>query len=56
MRNFKAASVMPGNSGGLNGSTKHSLEVYSQESENLKSFADVDGGVGERLKPAVLKN
>src|ERR1700680_2231729 len=28
--------------GGLNGSTQHFLEVYSQESENLKSLAGVD--------------
>jgi len=27
---------------GLNGSAQHLLEVYSQESENLKSFAGVD--------------
>src|SRR6266436_3490095 len=35
-------SFMPGKSGGLNGSTQHFLEVYSQESENLKSLAGVD--------------
>src|SRR5450755_5036638 len=29
-------------SGGLNGSTQHFLEVYSQESENLKFVVDVD--------------
>jgi len=28
--------------GDLNGSTQHFLEVYSQESENLKSFVGVD--------------
>src|SRR5271157_3287573 len=28
--------------GGLNGSTQHFLEVYSQASENLKFFSDVD--------------
>src|ERR1700688_1340272 len=28
--------------GGLNGSTQHFLEVYSQESENLKSLVGVD--------------
>jgi len=28
--------------GGLNGSTQHELEVYSQESQQLKSFASVD--------------
>src|SRR5580700_5972587 len=28
--------------GGLNRSTQHFLEVYSQESENLKSLAGVD--------------
>jgi len=28
--------------GGLNGSTQHFLEVYSQESENLKPLAGVD--------------
>src|ERR1700745_2721015 len=31
-----------GNAGGLNGSTQHFPEVYSQESENLKSLAGVD--------------
>src|SRR6202167_3403741 len=31
-----------GSGGGLNGSTQHFLEVYSQESENLKSLAGVD--------------
>ena len=34
--------VVPGLSGGLNGSTQHFLEVYSQESENLKFVVDVD--------------
>jgi hypothetical protein len=29
-------------SGGLNGSTQHQLEVYLQESQQLKSFASVD--------------
>ena len=29
-------------SGGLNGSTQHFLEVYSQESESLKSLVGVD--------------
>src|SRR5262249_34516994 len=28
--------LVPGKSGGLNGSTQHFLEVYSQESENLR--------------------
>src|ERR1700681_5093435 len=28
--------------GGLNGSTQHFLEVYSQESENLKALVGVD--------------
>jgi hypothetical protein len=32
----------PGLSGGLNGSTQHFLEVYSQESENLKFVVGVD--------------
>jgi len=27
---------------GLNGLAQHSVEVYSQESQNLKSFAGVD--------------
>src|SRR5580700_1035159 len=31
-----------GNAGGLNGSTQHFLEVYSQESENLKFVVGVD--------------
>src|SRR6266849_1989069 len=31
-----------GESGGLNGSTQHQLEVYLQESQQLKSFASVD--------------
>jgi hypothetical protein len=33
---------VPGLSGGLNGSTQHFLEVYSQESENLKFVVGVD--------------
>src|ERR1700683_3356354 len=33
---------LPSYPGGLNGSTQHFLEVYSQESENLKSLAGVD--------------
>src|SRR5580704_15686237 len=33
---------MSGNAGGLNGSTQHFLEVYSQESENLKFVVGVD--------------
>src|ERR1700733_12083841 len=33
---------LSGFSGGLNGSTQHFLEVYSQESENLKFVVDVD--------------
>jgi hypothetical protein len=28
--------------GGLNGSAQHKLEVYLQESQQLKSFASVD--------------
>src|ERR1700691_4835210 len=35
-------ALVPGKSGGLNGSTQHFLEVYSQESENLKFLAGVD--------------
>src|SRR3984893_13968498 len=34
--------LIPRKSGGLNGSTQHFLEVYSQESENLKSLTGVD--------------
>ena len=34
--------VVPDSSGGLNGSTQHFLEVYSQESENLKFLVGVD--------------
>jgi hypothetical protein len=34
--------LVPGKSGGLNGSTQHQLEVYLQESQQLKSFASVD--------------
>ena len=33
---------MPDKSGRLNGSAQHSLEAYSQESENLRSFSGVD--------------
>src|ERR1700693_204537 len=33
---------MSDNAGGLNGSTQHFVEVYSQESENLKSLVGVD--------------
>jgi hypothetical protein len=33
---------MSGLRGGLNRSTQHFFEVYSQESENLKSLAGVD--------------
>ena len=36
------SSHMSGKPGGLNGSTQHFVEVYSQESENLKSLAGVD--------------
>src|SRR6202140_5777681 len=35
----------PINPGGLNGSTQHFLEVYSPESENLKSLVGVDSSV-----------
>src|ERR1700719_5239060 len=35
-------TLTPDKSGGLNGSTQHFLEVYSQESENLKSLVGVD--------------
>src|ERR1700686_1467719 len=35
-------SLSPGLSGGLNGSTQHFPEVYSQESENLKFVVGVD--------------
>jgi hypothetical protein len=33
---------VPKNSGGLDGSTQHSLEVNLQESQQLKSFASLD--------------
>ena len=33
---------MSGNPGGLNGSTQHSFEVPSQDSQKLNSFASVD--------------
>src|SRR5580704_5712076 len=41
---FKGAApaYLSGYCGGLNGSTQHFPEVYSQESENLKSVAGVD--------------
>src|SRR5277367_5104851 len=39
---FGKMNSSPDKSGGLNGSTQHFLEVYSQESENLKSLAGVD--------------
>ena len=35
-------SLVSGCPGGLNGSTQHFLEVYSQESENLKFVVGVD--------------
>src|SRR5215472_13426765 len=35
-------ATTPGLSGGLNGSTQHFLEVYSQGSENLKFVVGVD--------------
>src|ERR1700693_1488360 len=38
-------SQVPGKRGGLNGSTQHFLEVYSPESENLKSLVGVDSSV-----------
>jgi hypothetical protein len=38
----KARFPMSNNACELNGSAQHLLEVYSQESENLKSFAGVD--------------
>src|SRR6202044_1562705 len=41
-RGFPNRSPTPDRSGGLNGSTQHFLEVYSQESENLKFVVDVD--------------
>ena len=37
-----ASLEMAGKGGGLNGSTQHFLEVYSQESENLKFVVGVD--------------
>src|SRR6266851_6988842 len=36
------SSPTPGKRGGLNGSTQHFPEVYSQESENLKFVVGVD--------------
>src|SRR6266404_55170 len=36
------SELLPGKRGGLNGSTQHFLEVYSQESENLKFVVGVD--------------
>src|SRR5689334_10206366 len=39
---FRGSHHMPGKSGGLNGSTQHFPEVYSQESENLKFVVGVD--------------
>jgi hypothetical protein len=41
-KNLVGSQLIPDRSGGLNGSTQHFLEVYSQESENLKSLAGVD--------------
>ena len=38
--------AMSQSQGGLNGSTQHFLEVYSQESENLKTFVGVDLSAG----------
>src|ERR1700737_563433 len=35
-------AALPDYVGGLNGSTQHFLEVYSQESENLKFVVGVD--------------
>lgn len=36
------ACLLPGKRGGLNGSTQHFLEVYSQEPENLNFVVGVD--------------
>src|SRR5215472_7346319 len=40
--NLGTGAHFSGNAGGLNGSTQHFLEVYSQESENLKFVVGVD--------------
>src|ERR1043165_2294860 len=39
---MSTANNFSGNAGGLNGSTQHFLEVYSQESENLEFVVGVD--------------
>ena len=39
---LKKDSQLSGKTGGLNGSSQHLLAVYSQESQNPKSFADAD--------------
>src|SRR6266446_8016606 len=39
-----ANGPVPGKRGGFNGSTQHWLEVYLQESENLRFFSGVDLG------------
>ena len=42
LRSARTPRQLSGNAGGLNGSTQHQLEVYLQESQQLKSFASVD--------------
>jgi hypothetical protein len=42
MKHRNAGRPHPDKSGGLNGSLQHELEVYLPESQNPKSFADVD--------------
>src|ERR1700693_2747135 len=41
-RKVRPGTQMSDYAGGLNGSTHHFVEVYSQESENLKSLVGVD--------------
>ena len=42
LRNNLLSFLSPDKRGRLNGSAQHWLEVYSQESRTLKSFAGVD--------------
>ena len=45
-RKLSCTRVRLAHTGGLNGSTQHWLEVYSQESESIRFFSGVDLSTG----------
>jgi hypothetical protein len=47
--------LMSGNSGCLNGSTQHSLVVYFEERQKLKSFASVDSNGNTTLTRVLIE-